>query len=487
MEPRPYISPSCKIFFHNRKPFTVPRDFLKDSDALLASCDAFNNLDLRKIPDDAGHVLVHYLYTNTWQTLRETTFGDSIPVMKSHFEISVHVYCAARAYDLPGLVSLAKAKMKTLAFHLPELDVVVSASAACQLLPDDDEWFEVFLHRHVKEMFRRQISLDQSAFMESFQGGTSYSKMLAKSMFTLCCENSGRHRTFQGDNGASVVWEVLDKTIGNESETVNGVQEAHNLLSESQPEPTHEEAPVFETPPLDDWAVAGKIAEPEDAPRESAEAGVDYTVNYFSASPPETAPIQEANPTSLPAKKSKKEKKKDKKIKAAKKNEGVLKGSSVESLPVSERIPDPGLGSEIEPVALEETCGQRSDESGDREAAEPLILESEGMGDPWAFPIKAKKKEKKSGGVAAISPEPMEFTRIWPPIEKKNEKQLWGDLITGNPKVSMESEPEPGPEPEPEPDSTSTIVEDPWEQFSLTMKEKKRLKKLKKESQLGCV
>ncbi|KAF6813035.1 hypothetical protein CPLU01_14756 [Colletotrichum plurivorum] len=62
----PYTSPSCKIYFKTGQPFTVPRDLIRMNVELDKVCSDSDEIHITDLPDEAGHILVHYLYTGTW-------------------------------------------------------------------------------------------------------------------------------------------------------------------------------------------------------------------------------------------------------------------------------------------------------------------------------------------------------------------------------------------------------------------------------------
>ncbi|KAK1976350.1 hypothetical protein LZ30DRAFT_603661 [Colletotrichum cereale] len=189
-EVSPYTSPSCSVYFKGGTPFIVPRDIIRVSVELDRICNDFNDMiRLEEVPDEAGHVLVHYLYTCTWQTLRKRySLQDSEQL--TQVETGLYVYAAAQTYGLTGLAELAKENISRYASGLSAIDIIVLAAKPCEILPDDDSWFSAFVKMQIEQLFEDPASLNQSVFLECFNGATRYSRVLAKGMVLLCCEKS---------------------------------------------------------------------------------------------------------------------------------------------------------------------------------------------------------------------------------------------------------------------------------------------------------
>ncbi|EFQ34644.1 hypothetical protein CGRA01v4_14082 [Colletotrichum graminicola] len=182
----PYKSPTCSVYFQDGEAFTVPRDILCVSDELREIFKNSNEFFIGDVPAEAGHVLLHYLHTHTWQTLRKrSSLHDSRT--SAQFETSVYVYAAAQTYGLPGLAELAKENIPRYANELSALDIIVLAGKPCERLPEDDPWFLAFIDKQMEQLFADSASLNKPVFLECFKGASSeYSRILGKSMFSIC-------------------------------------------------------------------------------------------------------------------------------------------------------------------------------------------------------------------------------------------------------------------------------------------------------------
>ncbi|KAJ3535381.1 hypothetical protein NM208_g7156 [Fusarium decemcellulare] len=75
-------------------------------------------LRMPDVPYKAAHVLVNYLYTDKYETLR-SSFDSDLEKAKYEFNVASHTYCLARKYGLPRLESLALDELKVLSYMLP--------------------------------------------------------------------------------------------------------------------------------------------------------------------------------------------------------------------------------------------------------------------------------------------------------------------------------------------------------------------------------
>ncbi|WQF76955.1 hypothetical protein CDEST_01969 [Colletotrichum destructivum] len=188
-EVSPYSSSSCTVYFKGGRQFIIPYDLLRSSKKLEEIYGGWCEIRLRDIPDEAGHVLIHYLHTGTWQTLRVNNPTPAV-VHSTQLNISLHVYAAAQAYELPDLAELAKGKISHYAGLLPDLETLVLASDAGRLIGEDDLWFSAFIRLRIRQLFEDPASLNKTRFLGCFDSATTYTRMLAKGLIDICCDKS---------------------------------------------------------------------------------------------------------------------------------------------------------------------------------------------------------------------------------------------------------------------------------------------------------
>ncbi|KAF5004765.1 hypothetical protein FDECE_8755 [Fusarium decemcellulare] len=108
---RPYASEICSIYFQNtHHPLRIPRQLLSQSSTLAAKVKSeggIPTLRLYGITYDAGHVLLHFLVTGTYQCLKprgNTTENKDT----SEFITAVRVYVTSASLGLLSLRTLAR-------------------------------------------------------------------------------------------------------------------------------------------------------------------------------------------------------------------------------------------------------------------------------------------------------------------------------------------------------------------------------------------
>lgn len=113
----PYLTTLVSLLVGPKKAhYTVPRAFLSESPQWSRSDSLdFNDfgygarIDLPGVNKEAGHTLVHYLYTGTFQKLQSPEDED----LKAELKNNVHLYGVAANYGLAGLKELVLEKIQT--------------------------------------------------------------------------------------------------------------------------------------------------------------------------------------------------------------------------------------------------------------------------------------------------------------------------------------------------------------------------------------
>jgi hypothetical protein len=181
---RPYGSPACTIPFAS--PLTVPLDILKKSPKLQAAYES-RLPELPTIPEGVGHVLVHYLHTGTYESLRPrptSTMSKQICELKT----SIQAYAAARAYDLPDLMRLAEAKIDKYGEGLPLPALLEVARDAYPTLTEGDGWFLDYLRSRIRPHLKDPKSLLGSNMLDQISGILSPHRVLLRTVLELFCE-----------------------------------------------------------------------------------------------------------------------------------------------------------------------------------------------------------------------------------------------------------------------------------------------------------
>ncbi|KAL2258033.1 hypothetical protein VTK26DRAFT_8804 [Humicola hyalothermophila] len=185
-ETSPYGSPACTIPFAS--PLTLPLDILKKSPKLHAAYES-RLPELPAIPEDVGHVLVHYLHTGRYESLKPKP-TDAMSKQICELKTSIQAYAAARAYDLPELMRLAEAKIDKYGEGLPLPALLEVARDAYPTLNEGDSWFLDYLRSRIRPHLKDPKSLIGSNLLDQISGILSPHKILLRTVLELFCERS---------------------------------------------------------------------------------------------------------------------------------------------------------------------------------------------------------------------------------------------------------------------------------------------------------
>ncbi|GAB1313748.1 hypothetical protein MFIFM68171_03958 [Madurella fahalii] len=183
-ETSPYGSPACTIPFAS--PLTMPLDILKKSPKLHAAYEG-RLPELPTIPGDVGHILVHYLHTGTYGSLRPKP-TDKMSKQVCELKTSIQTYAAARAYDLPDLMRLAEAKIDKYGEGLPLTALLEVARDAYPTLTEGDEWFLDYLRSRIRPHLKDPKSLLGSNLLDQISSILSPNRVLLRTVLELFCE-----------------------------------------------------------------------------------------------------------------------------------------------------------------------------------------------------------------------------------------------------------------------------------------------------------
>ncbi|KAM0343369.1 hypothetical protein ACHAPU_008547 [Fusarium lateritium] len=131
----PYASDVCPVYFQGNGPLYIPRTFLNQSPELASGAvpDRFtlasDDIHVENIAFDAGHAIIHYLVTNTYQCLKPT---EIFPEKNDATELAtaIRVYSTTETISLSRLRNLAREEIVRLGdkLELPTLIKVMEDS-----------------------------------------------------------------------------------------------------------------------------------------------------------------------------------------------------------------------------------------------------------------------------------------------------------------------------------------------------------------------
>ncbi|KAK0756517.1 hypothetical protein N5P37_010670 [Trichoderma harzianum] len=155
-DPRPFYSPymliTVPLQFADGRTLNIPPHLLSQSPKLEAMYQE-TRLKFPDVSDDVGHVIIHYLYTGTYQSLRPE--GSELQkVLATEFSTSIRAYNAAETYELPNLAELAKAEIERLGEKLQVSLVFDILREVCPNPGTGDVWLSNFLKNRLKSFLR---------------------------------------------------------------------------------------------------------------------------------------------------------------------------------------------------------------------------------------------------------------------------------------------------------------------------------------------
>ncbi|KAK1148486.1 hypothetical protein N8T08_009491 [Aspergillus melleus] len=138
----PYTTKAITITIGDRD-YAVPEYFLRPYPAFEVNRWT-RIVHLSGIHADVGHTFIHYLYTNTYETIKPITHVQEdidIAPRAREFHRSMHTYHAARRYGIIGLIDLAKKYIRVFGIDVSTLDILSVAREISASLPGDEVWF----------------------------------------------------------------------------------------------------------------------------------------------------------------------------------------------------------------------------------------------------------------------------------------------------------------------------------------------------------
>ena len=180
----PYASPPCTVPFAS--PLTVPQDVLLRSPKLHAAYES-QHPELPEIPDDIGHILVHYLHTGNYESLKPKE-ADTLAKQISELRTSIRAYATARAYDLPELMRLAEKNIEKHGEGLTLPHLLEITKEAHPGLSEADVWFLAYLKRRIRPHLEDPKALLGSNLLDQISNILSPNRVLLRTVLEMFCE-----------------------------------------------------------------------------------------------------------------------------------------------------------------------------------------------------------------------------------------------------------------------------------------------------------
>ncbi|KAI5863693.1 hypothetical protein GGS23DRAFT_596197 [Durotheca rogersii] len=151
----PYTAKSVALTLRDSTVLYIPGYLSGKCPKLSSQCQCSTPLDIHP---DVGHILVHYLVTDTYQYLDTQEKSASIERRMDEFTTSVHVYNAAKTYELPSLEELAQAEMEKLGSGLSAPCVFGLVHKEYPKPSTNDAWLNNYLKTKLSSFLKEPAS-----------------------------------------------------------------------------------------------------------------------------------------------------------------------------------------------------------------------------------------------------------------------------------------------------------------------------------------
>ena len=112
---------------------------------------------LKRISRSAGHVLVQYLYADSYRTPKWVGPTDGQTQTIALLEVAFEVYATAREFDLEGLEALARVEISRLSKGVDAFSIVDIVKKAYPCAKGNDTWLPVFIKGAVRAAFETPL------------------------------------------------------------------------------------------------------------------------------------------------------------------------------------------------------------------------------------------------------------------------------------------------------------------------------------------
>lgn len=181
----PYASPACNLPFAS--PMVVALDVLKNKAPKLYAAYDSQSEELPTVSEEIGHVIVHYLYTNKYESLKPQG-ADKLAKQIVELKTAIKVYVFARAYELPDLVRLAERNIEKFGDGMALPTLLEVTSDAYPSLVDSDQWFIGYLKKRIRLHLNDASSLLGSDLLNRLSHILSPNKILLRIVLEVCYE-----------------------------------------------------------------------------------------------------------------------------------------------------------------------------------------------------------------------------------------------------------------------------------------------------------
>ncbi|KAJ4395830.1 hypothetical protein N0V93_000044 [Gnomoniopsis smithogilvyi] len=186
----PYLSTRILVFCGDLSiPFSIPEDLVRQCPKIWSQLlPESSEICLQGITEAVGHAIIHYLHTGAYQCLLQDESSPSDTTIAEYI-ISIQVYAAAQAYEMPVLAKQAAREAESLSDNL-DITTILSVLEEEYPRPSvDDKWISHYLRSHIRALSTQHKP--SSAGGNSGQRTTSIAQICVQSLIEICQANLG--------------------------------------------------------------------------------------------------------------------------------------------------------------------------------------------------------------------------------------------------------------------------------------------------------
>ncbi|KAL2689434.1 hypothetical protein Neosp_003488 [[Neocosmospora] mangrovei] len=162
----PYMGATYKLEFADKLVIKVPRGVI-DKHSAFAAHFTDRRIDLTEMNENQAHILIHYLYTGSYQPL---ALEEEIPDggQPKAFAVSLWVYAAAVEYGLEHLAVLASLELTKLGEGLTFINIIAIMEKEDFELGKHETWLSGYLTKRAQRL--ETFSHDYAQFLRESIG-----------------------------------------------------------------------------------------------------------------------------------------------------------------------------------------------------------------------------------------------------------------------------------------------------------------------------
>ncbi|KAI1312951.1 hypothetical protein F5Y03DRAFT_339793 [Xylaria venustula] len=189
-ESSPYASPLVTLQFADGPPFYVHSRLMDKSPKLLSCTRGTTGVfgqskapSYRHFSSSVGHVVVHYLFTGTYECLKPNGSSHNEKDI-AEFTTSVRVYAFARDFELSELEKLSQGEMERVGNRLEVTQVFDVLSNTLPKVSVDDMWLQSYL----KSLVRSSLIDNAPTQLDTPSASGQQTMTVANALFRVTAE-----------------------------------------------------------------------------------------------------------------------------------------------------------------------------------------------------------------------------------------------------------------------------------------------------------